>query len=56
MEHARARGIEDGLGAMFGRRRLKDGGGEVSNMVRIEAVGGRAALCAVYRNIIERSW
>ena len=33
-----------------------DGGGEVSNVVRVEAVGGRAALCADYRNIIERSW
>ena len=33
-----------------------DDGGEVSNVVRIEAAGGRAALCADYRNIIERSW
>ena len=34
-----------------------DGGGEVSKyVVRVEAVGGRAALCADYRKIIERSW
>ena len=25
-------------------------------VVREEAVGGRAALCADYRNIIEQSW
>ena len=38
-EHARAGGVEDGLGVGG-----LDGGGDVGNVVREEAAGGRAAL------------
>jgi hypothetical protein len=38
-EHARAGGVEDGLGVGG-----LDGGGDVDNVVREEAAGGRAAL------------
>ena len=38
-EHARAGGVEDGLGVSG-----LDGGGDVGNVVREEAAGGRAAL------------
>jgi len=38
-EHARAGGVEDGLGVGG-----LDGGGDVGNVMREEAAGGRAAL------------